>query len=356
MLVGSYPTVSPLPGTNGPAVCFLWHFPSGHPGLLLATTLPCGVRTFLGDGQIARRRGRPVGSSIALSRLPAPEGDHAWPAHLVLNAHKPAEIPPGPNRTSLWPVHLLDVVLLLAAGVSAGMINAVAGGGSLITFPSLIAAGLPPIPANVTNSVAVCPGYLASVAGSRTDLPGHRQLVGILPTALVGTVAGCILLLLTPPRAFELVVPFLVLGATAALAFQDRLRRLVGHPRDLAPRRRALAVQTMIGLGSVYGGYFGAALGIMLVAGLALMLDEKLARISAIKNLLSAVVGLTTVAIFATFGPVDWLAVAVLAPATIAGGYVGARIVRRLPSAVLKAVIVTFGAVIGFVLLVRAVR
>lgn len=244
--------------------------------------------------------------------------------------------------------------LLLAAGFAAGTVNAVAGGGSLITFPALIAIGLPPVPANVTNSIAVCPGYLASVVGSRADVPARRKLARLLPTAVLGAVAGCVLLLTTPARAFELVVPFLVLGATAVLAFQDQLRRLLGHPRDLSPRRRTLALQVMVALNSVYGGYFGAALGVMLVAGLALVLYETLAGVSAVKNVLSAAVGLTTVVVFSAFGPVDWAAVAVLAPATIAGGYAGARLVRRLPHAVLRAVIVIFGTAIGLVLLFRA--
>ncbi|SDZ04792.1 hypothetical protein SAMN05444365_10538 [Micromonospora pattaloongensis] len=249
---------------------------------------------------------------------------------------------------------LSEAAVLLAAGLGAGTVNAVAGGGSLITFPTLIATGLPPIAANVTNSVAVCPGYLASVVGSRRDLPPAR-LRRLIPTAVLGAVAGCGLLLATPPRAFELVVPFLVLGATAVLAFQDRLRRVVGHPAELSARRRGVTLHAMVGLGSLYGGYFGAALGVMLVAGLALVLDETLARVSALKNLLSAVVGLTTVAVFATFGPVNWAAVAVLAPATVTGGYGGARLVRRLPPAVLRTLIVLFGTVIGLVLLVRAV-
>ena len=249
---------------------------------------------------------------------------------------------------------LPEALLLVAAGLAAGTVNAVAGGGSLITFPALIAIGLPPVPANVTNSVAVCPGYLASVAGSRADLPPRRRLLRLVPTTVLGTGAGCALLLSTPARAFELVVPFLVLGATAVLAFQDRLRRLVGHPADLSPRRRAVTLQAMVALGSVYGGYFGAALGVMLVAGLALVLDETLARVTAIKNLLSAVVGLTTVAVFAAVGPVDWAAVAVLVPATILGGYAGAKLVRRLLPAVLKAVIVILGTTIGLLLLYRS--
>lgn len=249
---------------------------------------------------------------------------------------------------------LSDVALLLVAGLAAGTVNAVAGGGSLITFPALIATGLPPVAANVTNSVAVFPGYAASVAGSRTDLPRGRALWSLLPTAAVGTALGCVLLLATPARAFEVVVPFLVLGATAILAFQDPLRRLVGHPSRLSPRRRTVTVQTMVLVGTVYGGYFGAALGVMLVAGLALVLDATLARVTAVKNLLSAVVGLTTLVIFALFGPVQWVAVAVVAPATVVGGYAGARLARRLPAVVLKTVIVLFGTTIGLYLLWRA--
>ncbi|EEP71030.1 hypothetical protein MCAG_01357 [Micromonospora sp. ATCC 39149] len=253
-------------------------------------------------------------------------------------------------------MELSDAALLVTAGLAAGTVNAVAGGGSLITFPTLIAVGLPPVPANVTNSVSVFPGYVASVAGSRRDLPRGRTLWALLPTTVVGTVVGCLLLLATPARAFELVVPFLVLGATAVLAFQDPLRRLVGHPADLAPRRRTVTVQATVAVGAVYGGYFGAALGVMLVAGLALVLDATLARVSAIKNVLSAVVGLTTLVIFAAFGPVNWAGVAVVAPATLVGGYAGARLVRRLPPVVLKMLIVVFGAVIGFYLLYRAFR
>lgn len=255
-----------------------------------------------------------------------------------------------------------SVALLLGAGLAAGTVNAIAGGGSLITFPALIATGLPAVPANVTNSMAVSPGYVASVYGSRTDLRelaearGRGRLASLVPTAVAGSAAGCALLLATPARAFDLVVPFLVLAATAVLAFTDRLRRIVGHPARLSPRRQTVALHAMVGLGSVYGGYFGAALGVMLVAALALVLDERLARIGALKNAIAAVEGLVTVVVFAAFGPVDWADVAVLVPATMTGGYVGARIARRLPAPVLRAVIVTFGTVVGVTLLVRALR
>jgi uncharacterized protein len=255
-----------------------------------------------------------------------------------------------------------DAALLLGAGLAAGTVNAIAGGGSLITFPALIATGLLPVPANVTNSVAVFPGYVSSAYGSRTDFvalaseSNRRSLLALVPTAVAGSALGCLLLLATPARAFELVVPFLVLGAAAVLAFQHRLRGVVGHPRDLSPRQRVLTLHAMVGLGAVYGGYFGAALGVMYVAALGLVLDQSLNRVNALKNAASAIVGFVTVLAFGVFGPVDWLDVAVVAPATLAGGYLGARIARRLPAPVLRAVIVTFGVVVGGVLLWRALR
>lgn len=248
-----------------------------------------------------------------------------------------------------------EVALLLAAGVTAGTVNAVAGGGSLVTFPTLLAIGLPPVPANVTNSIAVSPGYFGAVAGSRRDLAGQARRVRLLlPTAAAGAGTGSVLLLVTPARAFELVVPFLVLAATGLLAFQQRLRRLVGQPHQRSPRRAAVALHLVVGLASIYGGYFGAALGVMLVALIALILDETMARVSALKNIASAVVGVVTVVIFALFGPVDWLAAAVLAPATVAGGYGGAKLARRLPDTLWRVLIVAFGAIIGVNLLVAA--
>ncbi|MFY1637220.1 sulfite exporter TauE/SafE family protein [Solwaraspora sp. WMMB335] len=246
--------------------------------------------------------------------------------------------------------------LLVGAGLAAGMVNAAAGGGSLITFPALIAVGLPPVAANVTNAIAVSPGYLASTVGSRADLPRRRRLWPLVPTSVAGAVLGCVLLLVTPARAFELIVPFLILSAAAVLGLQNQLRRIVGEPHDLPPGREQISLQTMAFFCSAYGGYFGAALGVMLVAGLALVLDEALNGVVALKNLLSAVVGATTVVVFAVFGPVNWAAAAVLIPATITGGYVGARVVRKLPPTVLRFGIVVFGVGVGILLLVRTLR
>jgi uncharacterized protein len=251
---------------------------------------------------------------------------------------------------------LPDVALLLAAGVGAGAVNAAAGGGSLITFPALVAVGLPPKLANVTNSIAVAPGYFASVAGSFRDLGEQaRTLVRLLPTIAVGTATGCALLLVTPAGAFELVVPFLVLAAAGVLFFQDRIKAVVGHPAHMGTRSRAVAMHGLVGIGCVYGGYFGAALGVMLVAILGLLVDATLRRITAMKNVISAVEGAVTVAFFALTTEVDWVAVAILAPATIVGGYAGARIARRIPQQILRAAIVAYAVIVAIVLFLRAV-
>ena len=254
-------------------------------------------------------------------------------------------------------MNLLDAAALLVAGFAAGAVNAVAGGGSLITFPTLVAIGLDQRAANVSNSVAVSPGYFASVYGSRADLAAlarTRNLFALAPTAVLGCVAGCALLLLTPARTFAVVAPFLVLVATAVLAFQERLRAIVGHPRHMSPTRQTVALHALVAVGAAYGGYFGAALGVMLVAGLGLVLDESLIHINALKNAISAVVGVTTVFAFALFGPVNWATVAVVAPATMLGGYLGARVARRMPARILRATIVVVGAVISVYLLIRA--
>jgi uncharacterized membrane protein YfcA len=244
------------------------------------------------------------------------------------------------------------VLALLAGGLTAGTVNAIAGGGSLITFPLLVALGLPGVAANVSNALSVAPGYAASALAGRPDLIGQgRRIVTIVPTIVVGTLGGSALLLFTPHAVFDVVVPFLLLTAAAMMAFQDRLRALAGHPRDSSPRRTTVLVQLAVFLCGLYGGYFNAAMGLLLIAALSLVLDERLRRISALKNVFSAVVGATTVLTYSVFGPVNWAVVAVLAPATVVGGVVGARLARRLPAPVLRWTIVVFATIVAVVLL-----
>jgi uncharacterized membrane protein YfcA len=242
-----------------------------------------------------------------------------------------------------------EAAALVAGGLLAGAINAIAGGGSLITFPLLVAIGLPGVAANVSNALSVAPGYAASVVGSRPDLAGQgRRIVTILPTIVVGALCGSGILLLTPRGVFDVVVPFLLLAAAFLMAFQERLRELAGGGRRNSTVLMQLAV---FGCG-VYGGYFNAAMGVLLIAFLSLVLDEPLRRISALKNVFSAVVGTTTVLVYSIFGPVNWAAVAVLAPATVVGGYVGARLARKMPSEVLRWTIVAFTVIVAVVLMI----
>ncbi|WP_433606279.1 sulfite exporter TauE/SafE family protein [Dactylosporangium sp. CA-139114] len=246
-----------------------------------------------------------------------------------------------------------EALLLLGGGLLAGTVNAIAGGGSLITFPLLVGLGLPGVAANVTNALSVAPGYAASAVGSRPELEGQaRRIRAILPTIVAGTLCGSALLLFTPHEVFDVVVPFLLLGAAAMMAFQNRLRALAGHPHDISPRRAAVQTQLSVFGCGLYGGYFNAAMGVLLIAFLALVLPEPLRRLNALKNVFSAVVGVTTVLLYSVFGPVNWAVVAILAPATIAGGYLGARVARRLPGEVLRWIIVVFATTVAVILFV----
>lgn len=244
-----------------------------------------------------------------------------------------------------------SLVFLVVAGLFAGGVNAVAGGGSLLVFPALLAVGLPPLAANVTNSVAQWPGYLGMVAGSRQDLRGQRRR--ILSTAVVavaGAALGCYLLLTLPGAVFNTIVPVLVLLASAALALSPMIKRWIGTPETGAPDRLG-ALLPAVFAASVYGGYFGGALGVILIATLSLCAHDRLVRLNALKGLLSLVVATVTLVIFAIGAPVNWLAVALLAPATLVGGYVGARVARRLPENVLRYAVVLLGTSVGVYLL-----
>ncbi|WP_203699190.1 sulfite exporter TauE/SafE family protein [Catellatospora coxensis] len=243
------------------------------------------------------------------------------------------------------------LLVLGAAGVAAGGVNAVAGGGSLIMLPVLLALGVPPIQATVTNSISVTGGYSASVLGTWPDLHGQRARLRLLaPTVLLGAVTGCVLLLHTPPGVFAKLMPLLVLAASLLLAFQTRVSRLVGEPHAQPVWLRFVL---LFGVG-VYGGYFNSVLGVILIAVLSVVVVESMNRIVALKNLLQLVVGVVATTMYTLFGPVYWPAVAVLVPATLLGGFVGARVGRRLPAGTLRAVIVAFGVTVAGVLFVRA--
>jgi uncharacterized membrane protein YfcA len=242
---------------------------------------------------------------------------------------------------------LVGVVALLAGGL-----NSVAGGGSLLLFPALVAAGLPPLAANVTTTVSVWPGYVGTAAGYRAELRGQRSSVlALAATVLLGGGAGALLLLTTPESLFEAVVPALVVAASLLLALQERVTRWVSTVPGAAGGLRSPLLHVALFLAAVYGGYFGGALGVVLLAVLAVFLAGDLQRLNALRSVLSLLVNTVALAAFALFGPVAWTVVAVAAPACLLGGYVGARLARRLPVRALRGAVVVFGLAVGVALL-----
>jgi uncharacterized membrane protein YfcA len=244
------------------------------------------------------------------------------------------------------------VLFLLAAGLVAGAVNAIAGGGSLLVFPALLAAGLPPLAANVTNSVAQTPGYLGLVLGTRSDLIGQRRRILLTGAAgVAGSAVGCGLLLVLPGTVFDTVVPVLVLLASGLLALSKRIKRALRTPAAGAPDRKFVLVPAVF-LAAIYGGYFGGALGVILIATLSLCANDALTRLNALKGLLSLTIALVTVAIFAVGAPVNWPAAALIAAGTLIGGYAGGKLAQRLPEPVLRWSVVTLGVAVGIYLLV----
>lgn len=247
----------------------------------------------------------------------------------------------------------VGLVFLLVAGLLAGAVNAVAGGGSLLVFPALLAVGFPPLAANVTNSVAQWPGYVGLVVGARADLPGQgRRILRTGAVAVLGSALGAGLLLVLPTAVFDAVVPGLVVLASLTMAVGPWLKRWIGDP-EAALRDRGPALLVAVFLAAVYGGYFGGALGVVLISALALFAHDELRRLNALKGVLSLVVASVTVVVFAIGAPVDWLAVALLAPATLIGGYLGALLARRMPEGLLRWAVVLLGLAVGVLLFLQ---
>jgi uncharacterized protein len=245
--------------------------------------------------------------------------------------------------------------LLLVAGVAllAGGINSIAGGGSLILFPTLVALGMGTVAANVTNSVSQWPGYLGGVVGFREEYVGQgSRLIRFSVVAVLGGVAGSVLLLTTPSEAFDVVVPVLVALASLLLAVQPLITKRLKSSEADGSRRDPAWLYVALFLATVYGGYFGGALGVILVAVLGVGL-HRLKLANALKSAISAVTATVTVVVFGIFGPVDWVVVAVAAPASLIGGFLGARVATRIPSTPLRVLIVTFGLLVSVYLFLR---
>ncbi|TDE43713.1 sulfite exporter TauE/SafE family protein [Nonomuraea mesophila] len=254
----------------------------------------------------------------------------------------------GRRATMLDPLQLL---VLAGAGFLAGAVNGVAGGGSLISFPALMAMGYSPIAANVTSALATLPGYVGGLVGYRDELPAVRpQVPRLSVVSACGAACGSAILLAAPPEQFESIVPFLVLVSVVALALQESLARRVGGDRAAGGGHALLAGQFVV---AMYGGYFAAGLGVMMLAVLGTFLADDLHRLNALKSALSLVVGLISALCFSVFGPVEWIPVAVMSLTGLAGGRSGVVLARRVPPHVLRWLIVGFGLILSGALFVR---
>ena len=249
----------------------------------------------------------------------------------------------------MTPLHALAI---FAAGIAAGTINTVVGSGTLITFPVLLAFGYPPVVANVSNTVGLVPGSASGAFGYRRELRGQRRrAVPLLIASTAGGIIGAILLLSLPASAFKAIVPGFIALALLLIVLQPRLMRVLETRRRPAHERPGPAVTAAVSLSGVYGGYFGAAQGIMLLAILGLTVDDELQRLNALKVVLAGLVNLVAGVIFVFAAHVDWAAAGLIAAGSILGGVAGAHWGRRLPPAALRALIV----IVGVVAIVRLV-
>ncbi len=251
---------------------------------------------------------------------------------------------------------VVQIVALTAVSACAGAINAVAGGGTLLSFPALIAAGFDAKVANVTNTVAIWPGTVGGSLAYRTELGERkRRLLLLLTPSVLGALFGALLLLSTPQAAFDAVVPFLIYFACALLALQGRLMRLTQSMRFISADVTQAPLLAHLGIFAiaVYGGYFGAGIGILMLAVLGVVAPDTLHHSNALKGMLALVINFVALVCFAILAPVAWGVAVFMAVGSVAGGYFGVRVARRVDPRILRWLIVGYGLVVATILLLR---
>ncbi len=260
---------------------------------------------------------------------------------------------------SLLSMSLWESLGVFAAGIGAGTINTIVGSGTLITFPVLLATGLPPVTANVSNTLGLVPGSLSGAIGYRKELRGQRaRVLRLGSVSLVGGLAGAVLLLTLPSDSFDTIVPVLIGLALVLVVLQPRLAAALRRRQDAAggdpghPDGGPALLGGML-LSSAYGGYFGAAQGVLYVGLMGLLLQDDLQRINAVKNVIAAMVNGIAAVVFLFVAEFDWTAVLLIAAGSTIGGQLGAKVGRRLSPTVLRGVIVTVGLLAIVQLLVR---
>jgi uncharacterized membrane protein YfcA len=251
-----------------------------------------------------------------------------------------------------------NLIFAGAGALAAGGINAIAGGGTLVSFPILVALGVPSVHANATNTVALCPGYFGGAFAQRATVGEHKaRLRRLLPFAGLGGLLGSILLVITSDAVFRNLVPFLILMACGLLGFQDGIKkRVFAHSTSdasyTATHEATIPLIISVFAASIYGGYFGAGLGIMLLAITGLLLDDELPKLNALKTVLSFVINVLAASFLVFSGKIEWNFVAVMAPASLVGGHFGGMLAGKMNPKVMRVIVITFGVVVAVKMLI----
>jgi uncharacterized protein len=237
------------------------------------------------------------------------------------------------------------------AAILAGFVNAIAGGGTLITFPTLTALGLPPVVANITNTLALCPGYFGGIYAQRSNFKSQKFFLWkLLPISIIGGITGGFLLLKLPESSFRTLIPYLILIATTLLAFQVPLKNWsLSQKHKGSSLFKNIGTYLFIFMAAVYGGYFGAGLGIILMGVLGLVINESLNKVNVLKQALSFVINVTAALYFAFSGKAEWFFVFIMAVGAIMGGFIGGKMVDKIPAAILRYILVFIGFAVALV-------
>ncbi|HEX3751412.1 MAG TPA: sulfite exporter TauE/SafE family protein [Streptosporangiaceae bacterium] len=251
----------------------------------------------------------------------------------------------GPGGAALS-VSFPEAIAVFGAGVAAGGINAIVGSGSLITFPTLLAFGVPAVTANVSNNVGLVPGNVSGAYGYRKELAGQwKRLLRLASASAIGAAAGAILLLELPAATFKVIVAALILIACALVVLQPRLNGWLAKRREGGSPNGGPVLWAGVCGSGIYGGYFGAAQGVLMIGLLGIFLDEPLQRINGLKNVLTFVVNGVAAIVFISVTHIDWILAGLIAVGSTIGGYLGARYGRRLPPMALRILIVIIGVI-----------
>lgn len=253
-------------------------------------------------------------------------------------------------------IGILDYLIICLGGLGAGFVNAIAGGGTLISFPILTAVGIPVVSANVTSTVSLSPGYLAATFAQLKDLKGQKsRLILFLPIAAIGGIFGGVLLLLSGDKLFRSLVPYLIILASGLLALQEPIKKWLNKNKreELKNKRISSWVFIAIGLAAIYGGYFGAGLSVIVLAALALTINDNLIRLNALKQAIGFGVNISTAVFFMFSDKVVWIAVLIMATGAITGGWIGGKFARKIKPVVLRYIVVTVGFIVSIIYFVK---